>query len=161
MPSQQSQRALNFMRSVMPEQRRCSRVRLPIQATVVFRELNTEAKTAFLRDMNMLGAFCYCSRKPEVGHHVSLTFAFPDNGASMKATCEGVVVRVEEFAPGAAIGVAIEFTYYQIARPQNIEQSDEGSISTPFIGWTVELVERVFTKLQQSGLPVPECEQAA
>lgn len=161
MPSHQSQRALNFMRSVMPEQRRCSRVHLPIQATVVFRELNTQAKTAFLRDMNMLGAFCYCSRKPEVGHHVSLTFEFPDNGASMKATCEGVVVRVEEFAPGAAIGVAIEFTNYKISQPRCAEQSEEGSNSAPFIGWTVELVERTFAKLQRSVLPIPECEQAA
>ncbi len=161
MPSQQSQRALNFMRSVMPEQRRCSRVHLPIQATVVFRELNTEAKTAFLRDMNMLGAFCYCSRKPKVGHHVSLTFAFPDNSASMKATCEGIVVRVEEFAPGAAIGVAIEFTHYKISQPQSVEQSEERGDSAPFIGWTVELVERMFAKLQRSAHPVSECEQAA
>lgn len=161
MPSKHSQRALDFMRRVVPEHRRCSRVHLPIQATVVFRESGTDAHVAFLRDVNMLGAFCYCTLGPAVGHHATLTFELPKNGEQMKATCEGIVVRVEQSAPGAATGVAIEFTHYGVTRASKTESPEPRPIDNSFINWTVEMVERVFAKSRQWAGRNHECEQAA
>ncbi len=160
MPSKHSQRALDFMRRVVPEDRRCSRVHLPIQARLVFQE-SGNANVAFLRDVNMLGAFCYCTLSPAVGHHATLIFELPNNGERMKATCEGIVVRVEQSAPGAATGVAIEFTHYGVTRASKTENSEPRPAGTPFINWTVEMVERVFAKSRQWAGRNPECEQAA
>lgn len=142
MPCQQSQRALDFMRCALPEERRCSRVRLPVQAIVAFPGLGMTALTAFLRDMNMLGVFFYCQQRPNVGHEVSLDFAPPGDGEQMRITCEGFVVRVEELAPGASIGVAAEFTRHKFARPAKSQEPEELE-DAPFIRWTVEMVERV------------------
>jgi hypothetical protein len=160
-PSKQSQRALDFMRCVLPEQRRSSRAHLPIQATVVFRELGTGAHVAFLRDANMLGAFCYCSLSPGVGHHARLICELPDCGEQMKATCEGIVVRVEQSPPGAATGVAIEFTRYGVARLSKTEPVEQRPADASFINWTVEMVERIFAKSRNWARRSPECEQAA
>jgi len=149
MPLQPSQRALDFMSCVQPEQRRCSRVHVPIRAIAVFRDLGLGPQTAFLRDMNMLGAFLYCRQRPSVGDNATLEFALPEQGEQIKAICVGTVVRVEDFAPGAAIGIAIEFTRYELARPAKLEQAREQLQNAPFIGWTVEVVERMFEKSDQ------------
>lgn len=149
------------MRCVLPEQRRCSRVHLPIQATIIFRELGADSHLAFLRDVNMLGAFCYSSVSPCVGHHARLFFELPDDGEQVRATCEGIIVRVEQSPPGAATGVAIEFTRYGITRVPKTEKPEHQTPDAPFINWTVEMVERIFAKSRQWTLRSPECEQAA
>lgn len=158
--SKQSERALDFMRCVLAEQRRCSRIHLPIQATVVFPELDTETHVAFLRDVNMLGAFCYCNLSPSVGQHAKLILELADDGQQMRASCEGAVVRVEKSAPGAATGVAIEFTLYQVTRVPQPKEPQQCQVDAPFISWTVEMVERIFAKSTQLGR-APACEQAA
>ncbi|HWC16926.1 MAG TPA: PilZ domain-containing protein [Terriglobales bacterium] len=157
MPSKQSQRALDFMRCVLPEQRRCSRVHLPIQATVVFKALGNQSHLAFLRDVNMFGAFCYCGLQPSVGDHARLIFELPDDGEQMRATCEGIVVRVEHSPPGAATGLAIEFLRYGVTRVPKTEQPEHHPADAPFINWTVEMVERIFCEVasidtSQSGM---------
>lgn len=159
--SEASQRALDFMRCLLPEQRRCSRVHLPIRATVVFPDSSDERQTAFLRDVNMLGAFIYCKHKPSIGRTAKLDFALPEASGHARAICEGAIMRVEEFAPGAAIGVAIEFTRYELAQPVKVEQVQSSEEHTPFIGWTVEMVERMFAKSAQWTPPNRECEYAA
>lgn len=144
---QQSQRALDVMRCALPEQRRCSRVHLPIRAIAVFPDLNREPYTALMRDMNMLGAFFYCMKKPDVGNKIKLHFSLPEQGEKTKITCEGIVVRVEESAEGAAIGIAIQFTRYQLSKPPKPEQPRSFVRDRlSFIGWTVELVERMFER---------------
>lgn len=148
------------MRCAIPEQRRCSRVHLPIQSAVVFQELGTDPRLAFLRDLSMLGAFCYCSLSPTVGHHARLILELSENGQQMRASCEGIVVRVEKSAPGAATGVAIEFTGYGITRASQTKEPRKRQNDAPFINWTVEMVERIFAK-SISQCVSPECEQAA
>ena len=54
MSYQPSQRALDFMRCTLPEQRRYFRVHLPIQAKVTFRDAGWEPQLAVLRDINIL-----------------------------------------------------------------------------------------------------------
>ena len=161
MPSEPSQRALDFMRCVLPEQRRCSRIHLPIRATAIFSNSSAEPQNAFLRDVNMLGAFFYCRLKPKVGQTARLDFALPEAGDHTKAICEGTIQRVEEFVPGAAIGVAIEFTRYELTRPVKLEEVQPQEEHTPFIGWTVEMVERMFAKSGQLVRPNNACEHAA
>jgi hypothetical protein len=144
---QQSQRALDVMRCALPEQRRCSRIHLPIRAIAIFPDLNREPHTALMRDMNMLGAFFYCMQKPEVGNKVKLNFSLPEEGEKTKITCEGIVARVEENGQGAAIGIAIQFTRYQLSKPPKPEQPRGFARERPsFIGWTVDIVERVFAR---------------
>ena len=161
MPFRQSQRALDFMLSAVPEQRRCSRVHLPVRATIAFPESAIEPHTALLRDVNMLGAFFYCKQRPSIGQIVRLDFAVPENNEQMKVICEGRVVRVEEFAPGAAIGVAAEFTRYELARSASLEKAEQQPGNASFIRWTVEMVERVSEKSGRFTGQNCGCEQAA
>lgn len=161
MPFQPSQRALDFMRCVLPEQRRYFRVHLPIRATAVFRDVGIEPQTAFLRDVNMLGAFFYCRCRPNLGQNARLEFALPGQDDQFKAICEGRVVRVEEFGPERAIGVAIEFASYNLTQPPKSKEAGEHPQSSAFIGWTVEMVERMFEKLGQLTPRNPECGNAA
>jgi hypothetical protein len=109
----------------------------------------------------MLGAFVYCKHKPAIGSTARLDFVLPDGGGQTRAICEGSVLRVEEFAPGAAIGVAIEFTRYELIQPAKAEQVQPSQEHTPFIGWTVEVVERIFAKSEQWVFPSQEFEEAA
>ena len=135
------------MRCALPEQRRCSRVHLPIRAIAIFPDLSREPHTALMRDMNMLGAFFYCMKKPTVGNKVKLNFSLPEQGEKTKITCEGIVLRVEESAQGAATGVAIQFTRYQLSKPPKPEQPRSFVRERlSFIGWTVEMVERMFER---------------
>lgn len=135
------------MRCALPEQRRCSRVHLPIRAIAVFPDLGRDPYTALMRDMNMLGAFFYCMKLPRVGNKVKLNFSLPEEGEKTKITCEGVVVRVEESAQGAAIGIAIQFTRYQLSKPPKPQQPRSFARERlSFIGYAVEMVERMFER---------------
>jgi len=156
-PYQPSQRALDFMRCVVPEQRRYFRVHLPIQACALFRDLR-EPQNAFLRDINMLGAFFYCKHKPQIGQSAKLEFALPGEIDSMEATCEGRVVRVEESGPEAAVGVAIVFANYNLARPSKTKDAAHQLHTAPFIAWTVQMVERAFEKLSGLARSSSKCE---
>jgi PilZ domain-containing protein len=148
------------MRCALPEQRRYFRVHLPIRAQAIFRDFGSEPQPAFLRDINMLGAFFYCKQRPSVGHTTRLEFAFPEQGEQVTATCEGRVVRVEDSGPGA-VGVAIEFIRYELERPVKQEQAGQSRQSTPFIGWTVEMVERMFERSSESTRPEDTGDQEA
>jgi PilZ domain len=145
MPFHPSQRALDFMRCVVPEQRRYFRVHLPIQGIAVFRELG-EGQHAFLRDINMLGAFFYCKHKPKIGQRARLEFPLPAQTDQLHAICEGSVVRVEEPGPEAAIGVAMEFASYKLSRLPEKHEVENEQRSGSFIRWTVDMVQRIFDK---------------
>lgn len=160
MPVQPSRRALDFMRCVLPEQRRSFRVHLPIRAIAVFPHLGVEPQSAFLRDVNMLGAFFYCKQKPSIGQGARLEFALPGQD-EIKAICEGLIVRVEEFGLDGAIGVAVEFARYELTRPLKLEPVRREPESTPFIGWTVDMVERMFENSEKRGHRSPKCGHAA
>lgn len=142
------------MRCALPEQRRYFRIHLPIQAVAIFRDWGIGPQSALLRDINMLGAFFYCKQRPSLGHNTRLEFALPEQGEQITATCEGRVVRVEDSGLEGAIGVAIELVRYELERPPKQEHAGQLLQRTPFIGWTVEMVERMFEK--SSELPGPE-----
>jgi PilZ domain len=141
MASSPSQRALDFMLCVLPEQRRYPRVHVSTQCLATFPDLGRNSQNAFLRDLNTLGAFFYCKEKPQFGTRVALEFPLIEGGEPVKAVWKGVVVRVEEFAPGAAVGVAVEFTGYEVVRPAK-RRENLADNTKPFIAWTEDVVER-------------------
>lgn len=143
MSLQQSQRALALMRCSLPEQRANSRIQLPIQATATFPQTGGGRHTAFLRDINMMGAFFYCKEAPEVGHVVRLEFSVAEDANKTNVIGEGVVVRIEEGSHGSAIGVAVRFTHYELCRDSTGSKFTPKSGETTFINWTVEMVERL------------------
>jgi hypothetical protein len=106
---QESQRAVDIMRSRAVEQRRRSRIHLTLPASVSLLQDGAVEHTALVRDVNALGVFFFCNLVPEPGERMNIQFAFPDGGRHMNIVCEGVVVRVEKSAAHAATGVALQF----------------------------------------------------
>lgn len=142
---QQSQRALDVMRSARPEQRRCSRVQVPVQAIAAFPKHGSGRKTAFLRDISMLGAFFYCKAHPKMGERVVLRFALTVHAAQpLEMLCEGVIVRIEDHAvQEAAIGIAMQFTKYEVLSTRSQDKEAGGNSSVP---WSLEMVEKRFAR---------------
>ncbi|HWC16189.1 MAG TPA: PilZ domain-containing protein [Terriglobales bacterium] len=142
---QQSQRALDVMRSARPEQRRCSRVHFPIQAIAAFPEQGPEAETAFLRDISMLGAFFYCKVAPTIGENAELRFVLADDGAQpLEMLCHGCVIRIEDHPfQEAATGVAVQFTKYEVL--STARQKDEAP-PISFVGSSLDMVEKSFAR---------------
>jgi len=140
---EQSQRALDLMRCARAEQRRCSRVQLTTQATASFSEKDSETQIAFVRDISVLGVFFFCKTRPQIGQSVSLRITLGENGSNMsEVCCEGVVVRVEDHPlQEAAIGVAVQFKRYELA---NRAQQQHSEHSVSFVGWSLEMVEKLF-----------------
>ena len=141
----QSQRALDVMRCARPEQRRCSRVQFPVQATASFPKQGPEHQTAFLRDISMLGAFFYCKVSPAVGEAVVLRFVLTDGRSQPLAiVCEGVVARVEDHSiQEAATGIAIQFTKYEVlTTPKQPQEAP----CTSFVASSLDVVEKRFAR---------------
>jgi hypothetical protein len=140
---EQSERALDLMRCARPDQRRCSRVQLTSQATATFSEKGSETQIAFVRDISVIGVFFFCKTRPHVGQTVSLRITLGENGSNMsEVCCEGVVVRVEDHPlQEAAIGIAVQFKRYELVNPAQ-QQHSEHSVS--FVGWSLEMVEKLF-----------------
>ena len=113
----ESQRAIDLMRCSLTEQRRSSRIELPICANAVFPELSGESCTGLLRDISMSGAFFFCKQRPGLGNKVIVELATSDSINRTKLIFQGIVVRVEEARRGAAIGIAMQFTRLPSALP--------------------------------------------
>lgn len=141
---QQSERALDVMRCARPEQRRSSRIQLPVRAMAVFPAFDSEPQTALLRDINMLGAFFYCKHIAEIGGTVRLNFVIPNHGHPMHIVCEGVVVRVEAGAPLAATGMAVQFSKYEVVESRC--SLDYQAQRTSYLGWSMQMVEEMFAR---------------
>jgi hypothetical protein len=83
---------------------RCSprtQVIFPISIT---RNDGTETHAGIVRDISKDGVFFYSSYKPQPQETIS--FVLHMNGS--KISCTGQVLRVEQKAPGAAVGVAVK-----------------------------------------------------
>lgn len=106
---QESQRAMDIMRSRAVEQRRCSRIHVTLPATVMLLQYGAIEHTALVRDMNTLGVFFFSNLVPELGESMKIQFAFPDGAKHMNIVCEGIVVRVEKSTAQAATGIALQF----------------------------------------------------
>ena len=107
---ERSQRAIDIMRSVLPEARKVSRVHLTVPASVSCPSLNFENRLAILRDLSTTGAFFYAELDAREGVTLTLQFVLSAFGKDIRLVCEAIIVRVDRFPRGAATGVAVEFT---------------------------------------------------
>lgn len=108
---EQSQRAIDIMRSILDEERKVSRVHLTVPASVSCPTLNCQNRLAIMRDLSTSGAFFYAEFEPSEGSIVTLQFVLAAFGKSIRMVCDGNVVRVERFPRGAATGIAVEFNH--------------------------------------------------
>lgn len=107
--AERSQRAIDIMRSVLPEARQVSRVHLTIPASVSCPSLHCEDRLAILRDLSTEGAFFYAELDAREGAPVTLHFVLSAFGKNIRMECAGSIVRVERFPRGAATGIAVQF----------------------------------------------------
>lgn len=107
--AERSQRAIDIMRSVLPEERKVSRVRLTIPASVSCPSLHCDDQLAILRDLSTEGAFFYAELDALEGAPITLQFVLAAFGKNIRMECTGSVVRVERFPRGAATGIAVQF----------------------------------------------------
>lgn len=131
------------MLGVVPEQRRQSRVHLPVSAKVCRSSERSKADTriAYVRDANIRGAFFYCDLQVNVGDSLQVELA--PAAAHHNVNCEANVVRVEESALNGLTGIAVEFHDFVIQDP---EKSNDDQISKPFTGWSVDMIEKKFAR---------------
>jgi len=108
--AERSQRAIDIMRSVLPEARKVSRVRLTIPASVSSPSLECDECLAILRDLSTDGAFFYAELDAVEGAAITLEFVLVAFGKNIRMECVGNVVRVERFPRGAATGIGVQFT---------------------------------------------------
>ena len=108
---ERSQRAIDIMRSVLPEARKVSRVLLTVPASVSCSSLNCHNRLAILRDLSTTGAFFYAELDAKEGASITLQFQLSAFGKDIRLVCEATVVRVDRYPRGAATGVAVEFTH--------------------------------------------------
>ena len=108
--AERSQRAVDIMRSVLPEARKVSRVRLTIPASVSSPSLRCDDRLAILRDLSTEGAFFYAELDAVEGAPITLEFVLVAFGKNIRMQCAGNVVRVERFPRGAATGIAVKFS---------------------------------------------------
>jgi PilZ domain len=132
------------MLGVVPEQRRQSRVHLPVSAKVCrsSERSKADARIAYVRDANIRGAFFYCDLQVSVGDSLQVELS-PAANAHHNVNCEANVVRVEESALNGLTGIAVEFYDFVI---QGSEKSNDGQISKPFTGWSADMVEKKFAR---------------
>lgn len=91
------------------QERRYTRVHLPIAAEVSSDSGSVLPRPAHLRDISAGGAFFYAEFEPKVGAVLRVNFVVPGIGSDVQISCEGRVVRVETNGVGIQIGIAVEF----------------------------------------------------
>jgi hypothetical protein len=106
---ERSNRAVEIMRSTLPEERQVSRVHVTLPATVNSPSLNCHNRLAIVRDLSTSGAFFYSELDAKVGAKISVQFVLSAFGKNIRMVCEGTIIRVEDFPQGAATGVAVSF----------------------------------------------------
>lgn len=92
------------------EERRYSRVQLPIPAEISCVALGHFRQPAHLLNISAGGAFLYTQVTPSVGTAVKVDFAAQVVGGEIQISCEGSVVRVEPRVMGDQSGLAVQFS---------------------------------------------------
>lgn len=104
------QEASSAVRPPGTEERRYSRVQLPIAAEISCVPLGQFRQPAHLLNISAGGAFLYTQVTPSVGAAVKVDFAAQVVGGEIQISCEGSVVRVEPRVMGDQSGLAVQFS---------------------------------------------------
>ena len=91
------------------QERRYTRVQLPIQAEVSGVSSTLLRERAHLRDISAGGAFFYAPLQPRMGTVLRVEFTVPGIASDLQVSAEGRVVRVEEGKLGELSGIGIAF----------------------------------------------------
>ncbi|HET7441147.1 MAG TPA: PilZ domain-containing protein [Terriglobales bacterium] len=89
-------------------------VRLP--AWLIFHGANKQKHVAMVRDISRRGIFFYSDVHLNTGEEIEFVVQFPKWTNSAPISCKGKVVRVEQAAPGAAIGVAASLNSFTVGK---------------------------------------------
>jgi hypothetical protein len=111
---QQSHLAVDMMRSGLDRRRSSMRVLIAIPAEVVCPEISPRHNPALVRDISLTGAFLYSSFTPVLNSEITVHFAIPFAGRSVRVACHCHVVRVEKSAQGGATGFALKFRNHDV-----------------------------------------------
>ena len=98
--------------TLQPDERRAHRYLITASADI---EHDSGKHVGLVRDLSATGMFVYSNFRPSCGDELQLQIGLWNLGAEKIAiTCRGKVVRVEQPASGAAIGIAISISGYQL-----------------------------------------------
>lgn len=89
-------------------------VRLP--AWLIFYRTSQQKHVAMVRDISRQGIFFYSDLAATVGEEIEFVMQFPKWTNSPAIACKGRVVRVEQAAPGAKIGVAASLNQFVVLK---------------------------------------------
>ena len=113
---EQTRRANAIMLGQQQEQRAAQRrfVRLPV--TIKTAPSDPNEHVGLLVDLHRRGIFFYSDFMPSKGSQVEFLIVLRSTQRkAISVACRGKVVRVEEAAPGAAIGIALSVENYRLA----------------------------------------------
>jgi c-di-GMP-binding flagellar brake protein YcgR len=91
------------------QERRYTRVQLPIPVEIFGESVAEVRRPAHLRDISAGGAFLYANLQPGIGAVLRVNFIVPGIGNDIQISCEGRVVRVEAGSLGELSGIAVAF----------------------------------------------------
>lgn len=91
------------------ENRRTSRLFVRLPASITLDSLPHGEHVAFVRDISRRGIFFYSDFKPNDHECIAFVLEYRNGPKNIKLQLSGSVVRVEQAAPGSAIGVAVRF----------------------------------------------------
>jgi len=96
------------------QERRYTRVQLPIKAEVSGVSSTVLSEAAHLRDICAGGAFFYARLQPISGTVVRIEFTVPGIASDLQVSAEGRVLRVETGKLGELNGIAVAFEWLNL-----------------------------------------------
>jgi hypothetical protein len=105
-----SRRRTNFL----PNQRQSIR-RLVVAPCLVY--FHDRRHVGLIRDISSSGLFAYSDFQPMLGETLRIVITQRDDFSSATVSCSGEVVRVETQPEGAATGIALKVSCYDVMQP--------------------------------------------
>ena len=95
--------------------RKTMRAHLSISETEITCSDTRENLTGSIRDISANGAFVYANLEPIIGTPITIRFVVQGALADTHIKCDGTVVRVEKSKLGGPTGIAIQFSWVEMA----------------------------------------------
>ncbi len=113
-----------FMLTTVPDQRTTSRSFLSASFVMTLKDGDPRPHVGLIRDVSDGGMFFYSDINPPCGSDLDFEFKMPQAGMEpVWVACKGRVVRVEQPAPGAAIGVALSIQDRQVLNARHAAEN--------------------------------------
>ncbi len=83
---------------------------------MIFYREGLRKHVSLVRDLDRKGMYFYSKMAPEIGSEIEFVMRFPKWTNLQLIACKGKVLRVEQPADGAAVGVALHLTRFWILK---------------------------------------------